>query len=205
MSTNRTSILAYVAVASLGIAAASLAVSDAAAGVFCNRPLAATTFGGPRYAAPAARAYSQPVSRKKVVARKKAPPVQAKSSPAAASVKVARRKPVAAPDPVKLASTAGAADVAEAAGAANATTDLRATTCLTKEYLETGAVMFKDTCTKEWAVNSTAVTEKAASSAGPACLTKENHPNGVVMFRDGCTNEWAMNTAEQLAQLPPAR
>jgi len=96
-------------------------------------------------------------------------------------------------------------NVAEAAGAASPTTDLRATSCLTKQYLETGAVMFKDTCTKEWAVNSTAMTEKAAASAGPACLTKENHPNGVVMFRDGCTNEWAMNTAEQVAQLPPAR
>lgn len=199
MSTNRTSIFAYVAVASLGVAATSFTASDAAAGFLCNRPLAATTFSGPRYVAPAAPAY-----RQKVVARK-ASPAQAKSSPAATSVKVARRKPVAAPDPVKLASTAGAANVAEAAGAANATTDLRATTCLTKQYLETGAVMFKDTCTKEWAINSTTATGQAASPAGRTCLTKENHPNGVVMFRDGCTNEWAMNTAEQLAEAPQAR
>jgi hypothetical protein len=199
MSTSRTSIFAYVAVASLGVAATSLTASDAVAGFLCNRPLAAKTFGAPRYAAPAAPAY-----RQKVVARK-APPAQAKSSPAASSIKVARREPVAAPDPVKLASTAGAADVAEAAGAANPTTDMRATTCLTKQYLETGAVMFKDTCTKEWAINSTTANGQAASSPGRACLTKENHPDGVVMFRDGCTNEWAMNTTGQLAELPQAQ
>ena len=199
MSTSRTSIFAYVAVASLGVAATSLTASDAVAGFLCNRPLAATTFSAPRYAAPAAPAY-----RQKVVAHK-APPAQAKSSPAASSIKVARRKPVAAPDPVKLASTAGAADVAEAAGAANPTTDMRATTCLTKQYLETGAVMFKDTCTKEWAINSTTATGQAASSAGRACLTKENHPDGVVMFRDTCTNEWAMNTAERETVLPQTR
>ncbi|HEY6992693.1 MAG TPA: hypothetical protein VH397_03195 [Xanthobacteraceae bacterium] len=198
MSTYRTSILAYVAVASLGAAATSLTASDAAAGFLCSRPFAATAFSGPRYAAPAAPAY-----RQKAAARK-ASPAYAKSSGAAA-VKVARHKPVAAPDPVKLASTAGAANVAEAAGAANAVTDMRTTTCLAKQYLETGAVMFKDACTNEWAINSTTATGQAASAAGRTCLTKENHPDGVVMFRDTCTNEWAMNTAERETVLPQTR
>ena len=70
--------------------------------------------------------------------------------------------------------------------------------CLTKEYLDTGAIRFRDTCTKEWAINSTNVDTKA-SKVGQGCLTKENSQNGVVMFKDVCTGEWAMNTAEQLA------
>src|SRR5262249_49678077 len=44
-------------------------------------------------------------------------------------------------------------------------------TCLTKEYLDTGAVMFRDVCTNEWAINSTDVNNKT-SSTGRTCLTK---------------------------------
>jgi hypothetical protein len=197
MSTNRTSIFAYVAVASLAVAATSLTASEAAAGVFCGRSFAGAFFGGPRSFSPA-----MPVYRERFAARR---PSQPQSKPVAVSepVKVAPRKPVAAPEPVKLASTAGATPVAQAAGTHTATAAV--STCLTKQYLETGAVMFKDTCTNEWAINATNATAQAGSSASRVCLTKENHPNGVVMFRDSCTNEWAMNTVDQLAELPQSR
>lgn len=75
-------------------------------------------------------------------------------------------------------------------------------TCLSKEYLDTGAVKFQDTCSKEWAVNSTTVEKKTVT---PSCLTKETSQSGVVMFRDTCTNEWAMNTLEKLAEAKASR
>ena len=196
MSTNRTSIFAYVAVASLVVAATSLTASEAAAGMFCGRPFAGAFFGGPRSFSPVMPAY-----RERFVARRPSHP-QSKSVAVSEPVKVAPRKPVA-PEPVKLAGTAGAANVTQAAGTHTAAA--AASTCLTKQYLETGAVMFKDTCTNEWAINSTNETTQAGSSASRVCLTKENHPDGVVMFRDSCTNEWAMNTVDQLAELPQSR
>lgn len=64
--------------------------------------------------------------------------------------------------------------------------------------------MFKDDCTKEWAVNSTDL-DKKVSPAAPGCLTKDSTQTGVVTFRDVCTNEWAMNTQDQLAQASQAR
>jgi hypothetical protein len=197
MSTNRTSIFAYVAVASLAVAATSLTASEAAAGMFCGRSFAGAFFGGPRSFSPAMPAY-----RERFAARR---PSHLQSKPVAVSepVKVAPRKPVATPEPVKLASTAGATNIAQAAGTHTAAAAV--STCLTKQYLETGAVMFKDTCTNEWAINSTNATTQAGSSASRVCLTKENHPDGVVMFRDSCTNEWAMNTVDQLAELPQSR
>jgi hypothetical protein len=74
-------------------------------------------------------------------------------------------------------------------------------TCLTKQYLATGAVLFKDACTKEWAINSTSVATHRA--VGRNCLTKDNsHEAGFVMFKDICTGEWAMNTSERQAKLP---
>ena len=94
-------------------------------------------------------------------------------------------------------------------GAANVTQDVgtlatHVNSCLAKQYLDTGAVMFKDTCTNEWAINSTTVTAQPGTSAS-RCLTKESHPDGVVMFRDTCTNEWAMNTSSQIAEAPQTR
>jgi hypothetical protein len=65
--------------------------------------------------------------------------------------------------------------------------------CLSKKHLATGAVLFKDVCTKEWAINSASI---AGERAGGKCLTKVTHPDGVVLFRDVCTDEWAMNTTE---------
>ena len=182
MRTNRTSLFAYVAIAALGVAATSFTASEAAAGVFCGR-----SFGGGGFAAP--RNYSPaPVHREKAVVRR---PPPAASKPVAVA-KAAPRKP-ASTEPAKVASTATANPVRAA------------TPCLTKQYLQTGAVMFKDACTNEWAINSTTATGQKASSVGGNCLTKENHPDGVVMFKDTCTKEWAMNTAERLAEAPPTR
>ncbi len=198
MRTTRTSLFAYVAVASLGVAATSLTASDALAGPLCGRAFGGGLFSGPRTALPVVPSY-----RQKVVVHRPSHP-RSKPVALAAQVKAAPRKPISAPEH-KLASTAGAATAAQAAGTANPAPPAHATACLSKQYLETGAVMFKDGCTNEWAINSTTAAGQAASTTGGACLTKENHPNGVVMFRDTCTNEWAMNTAERLAGVPPAR
>jgi hypothetical protein len=73
-------------------------------------------------------------------------------------------------------------------------------TCLTKQYLATGAVLFKDTCTRQWAINSTAVaTHKPARRT---CLRKEVSDDGIVIFRDTCTNEWAMNNSQHPTDPP---
>jgi hypothetical protein len=63
--------------------------------------------------------------------------------------------------------------------------------CLTKDYLQTGVVMFRDLCNQEWAINNSSVTNTAPTNS--ACLSKENPQNGVVLFKDNCTSEWAMN------------
>ena len=66
--------------------------------------------------------------------------------------------------------------------------------CLTKKYLATGAVLFKDTCTEQWAINSTTVARH--KPAGRACLSKEVSDDGIVIFRDTCTSEWAMSSTQ---------
>src|SRR5262245_22564683 len=210
MRTNRTSLFAYVAIAALGVAATSLTASEAAAGIFCGRSSFGGGFAAPRNYSPA------PVHREKVVVRRP-PPAASKPVVAAAPSKpvvaaapskpvvvAAPRKPASA-EPKVASTAAAAAEVAQAAGTANANAARTATPCLTKQYLETGAVMFKDACTNEWAINSTTATGQKASSVGGNCLSKENHPDGVVMFKDTCTKEWAMNTAERLAEAPPTR
>jgi hypothetical protein len=58
------------------------------------------------------------------------------------------------------------------------------------------ALLFKDVCTQEWAMNSTNVSNKL-SVVGRSCLTKDNAQDGVILFKDVCTQEWAMNTVEQ--------
>jgi hypothetical protein len=74
------------------------------------------------------------------------------------------------------------------------------TSCLTKEYLATGAVLFKDTCTRQWAINSTAVATH--KPVGRTCLSKEVSDDRIVIFRDTCTNEWAMNSADHPTDPP---
>ena len=72
--------------------------------------------------------------------------------------------------------------------------------CLTKKYLATGAVLFKDTCTEQWAINSTTVARH--KPGGRACLSKEVSDDRIVIFRDSCTSEWAMNTSQNPADPP---
>jgi hypothetical protein len=61
-------------------------------------------------------------------------------------------------------------------------------------------VLFKDTCTRQWGINSTAVaTHKPASRT---CLRKEVSDDGIVIFRDACTNEWAMNSSQHPTDPP---
>jgi hypothetical protein len=58
--------------------------------------------------------------------------------------------------------------------------------------------MFRDVCSKEWAMNSTSVTTQAPARS--SCLTKENPQDGVVLFKDVCTGEWATNPPQSQAQ-----
>jgi hypothetical protein len=201
MSTNRSSLFASIAVAALALAATGLTASEAAATPLCHR-LFGGAFGGggggysPRHAS-VAPSYRQRVAAHKPV---HAPPAKTVVAAAAPPVKATPRKPIATPEPVKLSSTVGAANVTHDVG----TVDARVPSCLVKQYLDTGAVMFKDTCSNEWAINSTPANAQPGTSAS-RCLTKENHPDGVVMFRDTCTNEWAMNTSSQIAEAPQTR
>jgi hypothetical protein len=68
----------------------------------------------------------------------------------------------------------GTADVARPA------TPRAPATCLTKEYLQTGVVLLKDVCTKEWAMNSTTFNRPVTSVTARDCLTKENLGNGML-------------------------
>ncbi len=75
-----------------------------------------------------------------------------------------------------------------------------ATSCLVKEYLQAGIVLFKDVCAREWAMNSTHVTNQVVAADTRACLTKEYPRAGKVLFKDTCTDEWAMNRPDRQAQ-----
>jgi hypothetical protein len=118
---------------------------------------------------------------------------KASVKPRAQPAAVARSKPapkvaVAAARPVVVASAA-----ATPVPAKNSSTD---PACLSKEYLDTGEVMFRDTCAREWAINAADVaTDKRTTAA--ACLSKEVTQSGLIMFRDTCTNEWARSTQKR--------
>jgi hypothetical protein len=123
---------------------------------------------------------------------------RAASKPAKPAAAIASApKPVPAAAPVKSATVAAPVKpVSLATAAATTASTVGTTSCLTKEYLDTGAVKFRDVCTNEWAINSTDVANKASSVASN-CLTKDSSQNGIVMFKDTCTKEWAMNTVDQ--------
>lgn len=190
MLTNRTSALTLAAIAALALAAST----DADASPFCHR-------GG---FASFSRAYIPVVPQQRIVSvrpkiEEKAAKAANKYRPEPVVSKVVRAQPkdvetaVAKPaNSYQPAQLAGAATVAPISTPATAAT----TTCLTKEYLDTGAVLFKDVCTQEWAMNSTNVSNKL-SAVGRSCLIKDNAQDGVIMFKDVCTQEWAMNTVEQ--------
>ena len=189
MLTNRTSALTLAAIATLALAAST----DADASPFCHR-------GG---FASFSRAYIPVVPQQRIVSvrpkiEEKAAKAANKYRPEPVVSKVVRAQPkdvetaVAKPaNSYQPAQLAGAATVAPISTPATAATS----TCLTKEYLDTGAVLFKDVCTQEWAMNSTNVSNKL-SAVGRSCLIKDNAQDGVIMFKDVCTQEWAMNTVE---------
>ena len=62
--------------------------------------------------------------------------------------------------------------------------------------------MFRDTCTKEWAMNTTTQSRPVNAATARACLAKENLAGGVVLFKDNCSGEWAKNPADQQAEAP---
>jgi hypothetical protein len=125
-------------------------------------------------AARAAAAEAKRLSRPKVIYVGSPAPVA--PAPVAAPAPVTAPAPIAAPAP--------------------------APTCLTKEYLQAGTVLFKDVCTNQFAMNSTTLPSQVVTAATRACLTKENLQAGTVLFKDICTNEWAMNPPDQQAQAP---
>lgn len=174
MLMNRTSLLTLAAISTLAVAGSTAAQAG-------GRSFA-PQFGHRGVGIPV-MAYIPLAQRRVVVVRQKDDEPYAKPA----------NRPRPAAEPVKSTSVANAAISTPAAAATS--------TCLTKEYLDTGAVMFKDTCTNEWAMNSTSVDNKVAAVVR-TCLTKDNNSNGVVMFKDACTSEWAMNTADQQAQAP---
>lgn len=150
--------------------------------------------------------YSNPAPQKKVAKAKPKATVTAAKSPTVASAptksptvaSVPTQPPTVASAPVKSSTVVAEkpSDVTETAGSAPTAT--APDNCLVKEYVDGGAVRFRDACTKEWAINSTD-RERKASTTDRTCLTKQNSQNGVVMFKDVCTGEWAMNTAKQMS------
>jgi hypothetical protein len=187
MFTHRTSV-ALAAIATLALAAST----DAEASPFCHR-------GG---FASFSRAYF-PAAPQRIVSAKprfEAARTAKKYVPEAVVTKTARTHPKNVETSAKPANSYQPAQLAGAATVAPVSTPATAVTatCLTKEYLDTGAVLFKDVCTQEWAMNSTNVSNKL-SAVGRSCLTKDNAQDGVILFKDVCTQEWAMNTVEQAA------
>ena len=184
MRTHRTTFQAFAACAALSAALTIAGSTTAAAGgrllPFCHSGLGAPS-----------RAYIPP-------------PVAPQPSRGAGNVTPVAKVAASRPRPEEMKPVHRAADPPPKPIAAVVAVAVRAAeqapTCVTKEYLDTGAVMFKDTCSREWAVNSTTVGRKVA--AAPSCLTKETSRNGVVMFRDVCTSEWAMNTIDQPSSEP---
>ena len=187
MLTHRTSVLALAAIATLALAAST----DAEASPFCHR-------GG---FASFSRAYVPAAPPQRIVSAKprfEAARTAKRYVPEAVVTKTARAHPKDVETPAKAANSYQPAQLAGAATVAPVSTPATAATatCLTKEYLDTGAVLFKDVCTQEWAMNSTNVSNKL-SVVGRSCLTKDNAQDGVILFKDVCTQEWAMNTVEQ--------
>lgn len=209
MKATRTALLIS-ATAAMFVTAAN---TGAEAGFLCQRGIGG--FQRSYSFAPPARlstpTYSNPAPQKKEPTAKvaKAKPkatVTATKSPTVASAPTKSPtvasgptpSPTVASAPVKSSTVAAEKpnDVTETAGSTPVAT--APDNCLVKEYVDGGAVRFRDTCTKEWAINSTD-RERKASTTDRTCLTKQNSQNGVVMFKDVCTGEWAMNTAKQMS------
>ena len=192
MRSNRAFLPACVAVATLTLVPASATVAEA-------RPcLIRSMLGkglGQSMALPGA-GYGKSMSRG--YARNMGSSGNGRSSSQPKSAAKPDRTYVAKPKPpVALAASsyAAATSAAKPAPATASAQSSAGVTCLTKEYLDTGAVKFRDTCTGEWAINATHIAKPAtAPGAAGNCFKKDLHKQGIVLFRDVCTNEWAMNT-----------
>jgi hypothetical protein len=192
MFTKRTALLTFAVVAAVAMAASTAAEAFS----LCQ--------GGRGKFARAFSPVPQYRSAGKIAKRPTAPARYAKATVPAVRPASAAKPTFVANAPASV-GNAGAAPATSAAIPAKSTAESTSApaaaatdTCLIKEYLETGAVRFRDTCTNEWAINSTKVTSKTATVGG-TCLAKETNSNGVVLFKDLCTNEWAMNTLEQMS------
>ena len=160
MLTNRTSLFTFAAVAALALAAST----GAEAGFICQRGMggfakakAYSPMPQPRVTGkvPSVRPkddeqYAKAASRKPPAAAPVKPTVVVGAAKPATSVEVSDGSAVNAPKPASVANTAVSTPTATATKA-----------CLTKEYLDTGAIRFRDTCTKEWAINSTNVDDQS--------------------------------------------
>jgi len=193
MPTTRNSLLALAAVATLAVAGSTAAEARYFGSSFCHRGPASffksyVAASIERRAASVRRRDDDDEPQEKY---------RAASKPVKPAVVASAPKPAIAATPVKPVTVAAAVKPVSLASAAVPTPSTAGTTtCLTKEYLDTGAVRFRDVCTNEWAINSTDV-DKKVSSVVSSCLTKDSSQNGMVMFKDTCTNEWAMNTLDQ--------
>ena len=63
--------------------------------------------------------------------------------------------------------------------------------------------MFRDVCTKEWAINTTTEARPVNAATARTCLLKENLAGSAVLFRDLCSGEWAKNPRDQQAEGAP--
>jgi hypothetical protein len=192
MLRNRTFLLACIPVAMLALVGAGSTTAEARACFFKSM-------------SKASKSYSQASNYKTATAKPAKGYAAAKPAKAYAAAKPA--KAYAAKPKNNQTSTKNASSYAPAAKQIKParpaspvvppTAEAATSTCLVKEYLETGAVQFKDICTNEWAINATHLSKPVAGTPARSCLMKDNHQDGVVMFKDVCTNEWAMNTAAQ--------
>lgn len=203
MPAARSSLLALAAIATLAVAGSTAAEARYFGSSFCHRGPASFIKS---YLASSMQRRATSVRRERDeddepkekyrAAAKTVKPAVVASAPKPASV-AAPVKQATVAAPVKPAAVAAPVKPVSLATAAVATPSTVGTTsCLSKEYLDTGAVKFRDVCTNEWAINSTDVVNKASPGAS-SCLTKDSSQSGIVMFKDTCTNEWAMNTADQ--------
>jgi hypothetical protein len=145
---------------------------------------AAATFGIVTAGAPPATALREDIAPPRIDPVPVVNPKRLSSTPFGAATKTEK-----IPDP---GGSAGIAVPTALVPSAPATT-----TCLTKEYLASGFVLFRDVCTNEMAMHSYTVAPRVVRVMTRACLSKETLPNGVVLFRDICSEEWAMSPAEE--------
>jgi hypothetical protein len=208
MRTNRAALAALVAGTTL--ATASVTTAEAAPCPFGGFSTFSTAYNyfAPPVSKPrkalTARKYDRPTSAKAQRSYASAAKPEKIAGPANVPAKRTKNTSATTPRPAAVGgpalSSVSAPASKKAKPAASAPAEPEVSACLTKEYLETGAVMFNDTCTKEWAINSTHVSKRGAPGTSRTCLSKDVHGNGVVVFKDNCTKEWGMNTGGQSAE-----